>query len=51
MHSMEIIQATVADEGRSIGVSFTVGEGNEVPTCSGYEFLGEITEKDGTLSS
>ena len=43
---------TVANEGRSIGVSFTVGEGNEVPTCSGYEFLGwKLQKKDGTLSS
>lgn len=38
MHSYGDNPATVADEGRSIGVSFTVGEGNEVPTCSGYEF-------------
>lgn len=29
---MEIIRQTAANEGRSIGVSFTVGECNEVPT-------------------
>ena len=52
MHSYGDNPATVADEGRSIGVSFTVGEGNEVPTCSGYEFLGwKLQKKDGTLSS
>lgn len=52
MHSYGNNPATVADEGRSIGVSFTVGEGNEVPTCSGYEFLGwKLQKKDGTLSS
>lgn len=52
MHSYGDNLATVADEGRSIGVSFTVGEGNEVPTCSGYEFLGwKLQKKDGTLSS
>lgn len=52
MHSYGDNPETVADEGRSIGVSFTVGEGNEVPTCSGYEFLGwKLQKKDGTLSS
>ena len=52
MHSYGDNPATVANEGRSIGVSFTVGEGNEVPTCSGYEFLGwKLQKKDGTLSS
>ena len=52
MHSYGDNPATVADEGRSIGVSFTVGEGNEAPTCSGYEFLGwKLQKKDGTLSS
>lgn len=52
MHSYGDNLETVADEGRSIGVSFTVGEGNEVPTCSGYEFLGwKLQKKDGTLSS
>ena len=52
MHSYGDNLATVADEGRSIGVSFTVGEGNEAPTCSGYEFLGwKLQKKDGTLSS
>ena len=52
MHSYGDNPATVANEGRSIGVSFTVGEGNEEPTCSGYEFLGwKLQKKDGTLSS
>ena len=52
MHSYGDNPATVADEGRGIGVSFTVGESNEVPTCSGYEFLGwKLQKKDGTLSS
>ena len=52
MHSYGDNPETVANEGRSIGVSFTVGEGNEVPTCSGYEFLGwKLQKKDGTLSS
>ena len=52
MHSYGDNPSTLADEGRSIGVSFTVGEGNEVPTCSGYEFLGwKLQKKDGTLSS
>lgn len=52
MHSYGDNLATVANEGRSIGVSFTVGEGNEEPTCSGYEFLGwKLQKKDGTLSS
>ena len=52
MHSYGDNPSTVANEGRSIGVSFTVGEGNEVPTCSGYEFLGwKLQKKDGTLSS
>ena len=52
MHSYGDNPETVADEGRSIGVSFTVGEGNEIPTCSGYEFLGwKLQKKDGTLSS
>lgn len=52
MHSYGDNPATVANEGRSIGVSFTVGEGNEVPTCSGYKFLGwKLQKKDGTLSS
>ena len=31
--------------GRKIGVSFTVGEGNEEPICSGYEFLGWKLQK------
>lgn len=52
MHSYGDNPSTAANEGRSIGVSFTVGEGNEVPTCSGYEFLGwKLQKKDGTLSS
>ena len=52
MHSYGDNPETVANEGRSIGVSFTVGEGNEEPTCSGYEFLGwKLQKKDGTLSS
>ena len=52
MHSYGDNPATVANEGRSIGVAFTVGEGNEVPTCSGYECLGwKLQKKDGTLSS
>ena len=52
MHSYGDNPETVANEGRSIGVSFTVGEGNVVPTCSGYEFLGwKLQKKDGTLSS
>ena len=52
MHSYGDNPETVANEGRSIGVSFTVGEGNEVPTCIGYEFLGwKLQKKDGTLSS
>lgn len=52
MHSYGDNPATVANEGRSIGVSFTVGEGNEEPICSGYEFLGwKLQKKDGTLSS
>ena len=52
MHSYGDNPSTLADEGRSIGVSFTVGEGNEVPTCGGYEFLGwKLQKKDGTLSS
>ncbi|WP_294784566.1 DUF5979 domain-containing protein [uncultured Eubacterium sp.] len=52
MHSYGDNPSTTAYEGRSIGVSFTVGEGNEVPTCSGYEFLGwKLQKKDGTLSS
>lgn len=52
MHSYGDNPSTAANEGRSIGVSFTVGEGNEVPTCSGYKFLGwKLQKKDGTLSS
>ena len=52
MHSYGDNPLTPENEGRSIGVSFTVGEGNEVPTCSGYEFLGwKLQKKDGTLSS
>ena len=52
MHSYGDNPSTAANEGRSIGVSFTVGEGNEEPTCSGYEFLGwKLQKKDGTLSS
>lgn len=52
MHSYGDNPSTTANEGRSIGVSFTVGEGNEVPTCSGYKFLGwKLQKKDGTLSS
>ena len=52
MHSYGANPSTAANEGRSIGVSFTVGEGNEEPTCSGYEFLGwKLQKKDGTLSS
>ena len=52
MHSYGDNPSTLADEGRSIGVSFTVGEGNEAPTCSGYKFLGwKLQKKDGTLSS
>ena len=51
MHSYGNNPST-AKGGRKIGVSFTVGEGNEVPTCSGYEFLGwKLQKKDGTLSS
>lgn len=52
MHSYGDNPSTAVNEGRSIGVSFTVGEGNEVPTCSGYKFLGwKLQKKDGTLSS
>ena len=51
MHSYGNNPST-AKGGRKIGVSFTVGEGNEEPTCSGYEFLGwKLQKKDGTLSS
>lgn len=51
MHSYGNNPST-AKGGRKIGVSFTVGEGNEEPICSGYEFLGwKLQKKDGTLSS
>ena len=51
MHSYGNNPST-AKGGRKIGVSFTVGEGNEEPTCSGYEFLGwKLQKKDGTLSN
>lgn len=44
MHSYGNNPST-AKGGRKIGVSFTVGEGNEEPTCSGYEFLGWKLQK------
>ena len=51
MHSYGNNPST-AKGGRKIGVSFTVGEGNEEPICSGYEFLGwKLQKKDGTLST
>ena len=51
MHSYGNNPST-AKGGRKIGVSFTVGEGNEEPICSGYEFLGwKLQKKDGTLSN
>lgn len=51
MHSYGNNPST-AKGGRKIGVSFTVGEGNEEPICSGYEFLGwKLQKKDGSLSN